>query len=179
MKETLLESPPRTIMEVYKNLPEGTLAELIDNIIYRSPSLISKHQIVLNKINVQLYNHLEEFKTGTVYISPLDVYLDEKSNAVQPDISVVLKNGRATVDDNGYIHGAPDLIVEVLSTGNSHYDLTKKKELYERFGVKEYWVVDPMTNQARGFQLQNGKYNSISEQVGKIISPLLAATISF
>jgi Uma2 family endonuclease len=179
MKEIVIESPPRTIMEVYKSLPVGTLAELIDNVIYMSPSPISKHQVILNKINVQLYNHLEKSGIGIVYLSPLDVYLDEKSNAVQPDLSVVLHGGKASVDENGYIHGSPDLIVEVLSPGNSKYDLIGKKELYERFGVKEYWIVDPETKQAQGFELQNGKYNSISDQTGIIQSPLLAVTVSF
>lgn len=178
MKE-IIERPPRTIMEVYKTLPVGTLAELIDNIIYMSPSPISKHQVILNKINVQVYNHLEKNNTGIVYMSPLDVYLDEKSNAVQPDLSVVLFEGKANVDEDGYIHGAPDLIVEVLSPGNSKYDLVKKKELYEHFGVKEYWIVDPETKQTRGFQLQKGKYILISDQIGKMESPLLGIIILF
>ena len=179
MKEPLIESPPRTIMEVYKSLPEGTRAELIDKVIYMSPSPISKHQVILNKINVQLYAHLEKSKAGVVYVSPLDVYLDEEINAVQPDISVVLNEGLANVDENGYIHGAPDLIVEILSPGNSNYDLIKKRELYQRFGVKEYWIVDPATKQAQGFQLKNGEYVSISDQLETIQSPLLGLTISF
>ncbi|MEK6782864.1 MAG: Uma2 family endonuclease [Bacteroidota bacterium] len=179
MKEILIETPPRTIMEVYKSLPTGTLAELIDNIIYMSPSPISKHQVILNKINVQLYTHLEKNNLGMVYLAPLDVYLDEKSNAVQPDLSVVLNGGKARVDENGFIQGVPDLIVEILSTGNREYNLVKKKELYQRFGVKEYWVVDPDTKLTQGFQLQKGKYNLISDQTGKMESPLLVANFLF
>lgn len=179
MKQNLIESPPRTIMEVYKSLPEGTLAELIDKVIYMSPSPISKHQVILNKINIQIYNYLEKSKRGMIYVAPLDVYLDKENNALQPDISVVLSNGSARVDENGFIHGAPDLIIEILSAGNKDYDLVKKKELYERFGVKEYWAVDPETKLAVGFQLENGKYTSLPDQVGKIESPLLAITVSF
>lgn len=179
MKATLIETPPRTIMEVYKSLPEGTRAELIDQVIYMSPSPISKHQVILNKINVQLYNYLEESKAGIIYVSPLDVYLDEEMNAVQPDLSVVLKGGLAKVDEVGYIHGAPDLIVEILSSGNAKYDLVKKKELYERFGVKEYWIVDPETRQAQGFKLQTDKYISINNQIGTIQSPLLGISVLF
>jgi Uma2 family endonuclease len=179
MNEILIETPPRTIMEVYKGLPKGTRAELIDKVIYMSPSPVSKHQVVLNKINVQLYNHLEKSGTGIIYVSPLDVYLDEEMNAVQPDLSVILKNGAARVDENGYIHGAPDLIVEILSPGNANYDLVKKRELYERFGVKEYWIVDPDTKQTQGFQLKNGKYVSISDQIGRMESPLLAVALLF
>jgi Uma2 family endonuclease len=179
MKEILFETPPRTIMEVYKSLPEGTLAELIDNVIYMSPSPISKHQVILNKINVQFYNHLAKNNAGIVYVSPLDVYLDEKSNAVQPDLSVVLNEGNARVDENGYINGAPDLIVEILSPGNAQHDLVSKKELYERFGVKEYWIVDPETRKAQGFQFQKGKYILIGDQEGKIQSPLLDVAVFF
>ncbi|MEQ9304915.1 MAG: Uma2 family endonuclease [Marinoscillum sp.] len=83
--------PPKTIMEVYKGLPEGTLAELIDNQIYMSPSPLTKHQVLLNEINFSLKKYLDQNNLGTVLIAPLDVYLDETSNAVQPDIIVILE----------------------------------------------------------------------------------------
>jgi Uma2 family endonuclease len=175
----LLETPPRTIMEVYKNLPEGTLAELIDKTIYMSPSPISKHQLVLNKINNQLYNHFEKHNSGIIFIAPFDVYLDEHSNAVQPDIVVVLEENKNIIDPEGHIHGVPDLLVEVLSPGNKEFDLIKKKDLYERFGVKEYWIVDPDSKQALCYRLQNGKYEKTGEGTGSIKSPLLKLEITF
>lgn len=177
--EPIYISPPRTIMEVYKMLPEGTLAELIDGNIYMSPSPLSRHQIVLNKLNVQLYSLLEDGRVGNVYISPLDVYLDEERNAVQPDLIVVLKGGNAVVKEEGHIHGVPDLLVEVLSKGNNKHDLILKKELYERFGVKEYWIVDPDTKLAMVFVLESGKYQVVGEKIGRIESPMLKNAFIF
>jgi Uma2 family endonuclease len=177
--KSLIETPPRTIMEVYKSLPEGTLAELIDNTIYMSPSPISKHQLILNEINFQLLQFLKKDASGLVFIAPYDVYLDETSNAVQPDIVVVLEDNRNIIDPNGHIHGVPDLLVEVLSPGNKDHDLIKKKDLYERFGVKEYWIIDPETKLALCFQLVSGKYVKAGEEVGLIQSILLKLKIQF
>jgi Uma2 family endonuclease len=177
--KSLIETPPRTIMEVYKSLPEGTLAELIDNTIYMSPSPISKHQLILNEINFQLLQFLKKDASGIVFIAPYDVYLDETSNAVQPDIVVVLEDNRNIIDPNGHIHGVPDLLVEVLSPGNKDHDLIKKKDLYERFGVKEYWIIDPETKLALCFKLVSGKYVKAGEEIGLIQSILLKLKIQF
>jgi Uma2 family endonuclease len=61
----------------------------------------------------------------------------------------------------------PDLLVEVLSPGNTDYDKVRKKNLYEKFGVKEYWIVDPDTQQASVFSLQNQKYQLHFEGLSK------------
>jgi Uma2 family endonuclease len=175
----LLETPPRTIMEVYKNLPAGTLAELIDNTIYMSPSPVRKHQKILQSIFRKLSDDIEDRGKGDIFIAPFDVYLDETSNAVQPDIVVVLKANEQIIEPNGHIHGVPDLLVEVLSPSNKEYDLIKKKDLYERFGVKEYWIVDPDTRLALCYQLVNSKYQKANEEIGRIQSPLLNLEVSF
>jgi Uma2 family endonuclease len=77
------------------------------------------------------------------------------------------------------IHGVPDLLVEILSPGNKDFDLIKKKDLYERFGVKEYWIVDPDTKLALCYQIQAGKYEKAGEEIGTIKSPLLKLEITF
>lgn len=149
--KSLIEIPPRTIMEVYKNLPEGTLAELIDNSLYMSPASFYNHQKTLQHIFKMLDALVTEAGLGEVLIAPLDVYLDEESNAVQPDIMVVLKGNENIIDKKGHIHGVPDLLVEILSEGNRDHDLVRKKKLYEWFGVKEYWVINPETKAATVF----------------------------
>lgn len=171
--------PPKTIMEVYKGLPEGTLAELIDNQVYISPSPLTKHQVLLNEINFSLKKYLDQNNLGTVLIAPLDVYLDETSNAVQPDIIVILENNMQIMNENGHIHGVPDLLVEVLSPENRDHDLIIKKDLYEKFEVKEYWAVDPETKLALGFNLKDGKYHQFSDKVGEIDSVLLEYKFTF
>ena len=173
----LIESPPRTIMEVYRSLPEGTLAELIDGILYMSPAPKFNHQSLLLKLSRKLCDEIIDKAKGEVIVAPFDVYLDEHSNAVQPDIVVVLNANDHILDREGSIHGVPDLLVEILSKGNSKHDTVRKLELYERFGVKEYWIVDPKTTEAFVYRLVNGKYRVYSEAIATINSNLLG--ISF
>jgi Uma2 family endonuclease len=68
------------------------------------------------------------------------------------------------------VHGVPDFIIEILSPGNKDYDLNLKKNLYQKFGVKEYWIIDPETNIATGFELINSKYEPVGE-LHKLIRP--------
>lgn len=169
---------PGIMMDFYKSLPEETLAELIDGEIYISPSRTSNHQRILNKINVALYKHFETTRNGEVFIAPLDVYLDEEANAVQPDIVVVLNENKRIIDDKGHIHGSPDLIVEVLSPGNKDFDRIRKKDLYEKFGIKEYWIVDPENLLCAGFLSEQGRFRSIGEFEGTLNFLLLNLSVN-
>jgi len=81
MEETLV-CPPRTMMDVFKMLPEGTLAEIIDNRLYMSPSPIGKRQRLITKLTLQLGNYIELKSLGDLFIAPFDVFLDEEENAV-------------------------------------------------------------------------------------------------
>jgi Uma2 family endonuclease len=173
-----VDSPPRTLIEVFQMLPEGTLAELIDNQLYMSPSPKIKHQAVLNEINFQLLHHFKDNRTGMVFISPLDVYLDNDKNVVQPDLMIILNQTMHILKDD-CIHGVPDMLMEILSPGHEKHDLTLKKELYERFGVKEYWIINPDNKLAMGFELKNEAYQLIAEDTGQINSKLLQASFVF
>ncbi|MCI0750741.1 MAG: Uma2 family endonuclease [Flammeovirgaceae bacterium] len=178
MTSEQLISPPRTIMEVYKMLPEGTLAEVINGTLYMSPAPSTEHQRIILKIITQMSAFVEQHRSGEVFVAPYDVYLDEHSNVVQPDIVYIPTNKKDLILKNGF-HGVPDLIVEILSPGNSSHDSGTKKELYEKFGVKEYWIVDPDTKQATGYSLLNKNYEGIGTFNSKIVSHLLNVTIQF
>lgn len=178
-RDVQIESPPRTIMQVYKSLPEGTLAELIDNLLYMSPSPVFKHQRVLQNLFIKLSSVITDDDSGEVIIAPFDVYLDETSNAVQPDIVVVLKDNLKILNEEGHIHGVPDLLVEVLSPGNTDHDRIRKKNLYEKFGVKEYWIVDPDTKHVSVFFLKNEKYQLHFEGLSNVESKLLKQSFQF
>lgn len=166
-------------MEVYKNLPEGTLAELIDNVIYMSPSPVKIHQQVLQTIFRRLSETIDDSNLGEVIIAPFDIYFDDVSNAVQPDISVILKGNKGHSRPDGHFHGIPDIIVEILSPSNRQFDLVRKKELYERFGVPEYWIVDPQTNETIAYYLQQDNYVKFYEGKNKIAIRQLQLTFSF
>jgi Uma2 family endonuclease len=159
-------------------LPEGTLAEIINGTLYMSPAPTTNHQRIIGKLFRDLSLFVEQRSLGEVFISPCDVYLDEHSNVVQPDIIFVSKAKEKIVQCNG-IHGVPDLLIEVLSPGNSSHDSKTKLDLYEKFGVKEYWLVNPDTKETEGFGLSNGAYVEQGKLVSQIKSPLLNSTIQF
>ncbi|MBS1556334.1 MAG: Uma2 family endonuclease [Bacteroidetes bacterium] len=174
-----IQSPPRTIMEVYKMLPEGTLAELIDGQIYMSPAPTNKHQRMLILFVRKLGEFVEKNSLGTILIAPSDVYFDDSLNAVQPDLYFVSIYNPCQHQDEVPYHGAPDLIAEFLSSSNNKQDLVTKKELYERFGVKEYWAIDPSTKEALVYQLKNKSYSLAGKETSRIYSPLFDHTFEF
>jgi Uma2 family endonuclease len=171
------EHPPKTIMEVFEMLPEGTLAELIDGIIYMSPSPVAIHQIVQGEITRQLANHVIEKDLGTMIPPPMDVFFDSHLNAVQPDIIFISNEQRHIIQSK--IRGVPYLLGEIISPGNTKHDTERKKALYEKFGVKEYWIVDPVSKKATGFELKNAKFEAMPTLIGRMKSVLLGCEINF
>jgi Uma2 family endonuclease len=170
--EHAIQIPPRTIMEAYRSLPEGTLAELIEGSLYMSPAPSANHQRLVGKLYRLFSAHVDQHKIGEVFIAPLDVYLDETMNAVQPDLLFVKTNNLHYVKADG-MHGVPDLIVEVLSPGTLAIDLDKKKSLYEAFKVTEYWIVNPDSKEVTGFQLEGEKFIKHPAPIGSLSSKLL------
>jgi len=112
------------------------------------------HQTVLQ--NFHLAFHSSCAKEGKVYVAPLDVHLDE-DNVLEPDV-LYIRNERLSIIRDGYVYGAPDLVVEVLSESTGRRDKTIKKATYERFGVKEYWLADPIYRLVEQYVLEDGKY---------------------
>lgn len=169
---------PRTIMEVFQQLPEGTLAEVIHNTLYMSPAPTPSHQRLFLNLASGMHAFVSAQASGEIFIAPIDVYLDEASSVVQPDILFVPFHSKIKIDSGG-LHGTPDLIVEILSPGNKKRDLVIKKELYEKIGVKEYWIVDPDTKEVVGYKHQHGRYVSLQASSGEIKFELLYHTFTF
>lgn len=178
MKKFDIPSPPRTLLEVYQSLPEGTLAELINGQIYMSPSPTNQHQRILKKLLRIIDAFIENDELGELFIAPSDIYLDEDSNAVQPDLYFISTSNPITIDQAKPNYGVPDLVIEILSSDEKHDKITKK-ELYEKFGVKEYWIVDPFTKEAFVYQHSNGAYKLAGKSIGKIYSPLFNNEFEF
>ncbi len=177
MRETITY-PPRTAMAVFKMMPEGTLAEVIENQLYISPAPNPFHQRSSIRLSSAIFSFVEEHGLGEVFSAPTDLFLDENSNAVQPDIFFFSPQSNVVVDING-VHGTPDLIIEILSPGNKNFDLKKKKDLYEKFGVKEYWVADPDSKAAKGFELKQSLYQPIGDFKGQIKLKLMKKAFKF
>jgi Uma2 family endonuclease len=135
----------RVTYEEYRNLPEtGPRYQLIDGELILSPSPNRRHQQIVARIFFAIFGYLKVHRIGEVYIAPLDVILSNW-DAPQPDL-IYVSEGRKNVLVPEGISGAPDLCVEVLSPSSRRLDLGRKRALYARHGVREYWVVDPERN---------------------------------
>jgi len=168
---------PRTAMEVFEMLPEGTLCQVIENVIYMSPTPSFDHQSIVSEIHFQIVSLLKKQNLGKCVPAPLDVFLDS-TNAFQPDI-IFISNDNLSIIKEGKVKGTPDLIVEVHSPGTKDYDLGKKKIVYERNGVKEYFAVDQKNKEVHAFYLKNNKFETQPKVKGKITSKLLKKTFRF
>jgi len=175
----MLTQIPATAIDIYRMLPEGTRCEVIFNELRMSPSPSSEHQLLLSDLHAALYNFLKQAKTGKVIPPPMDVYLEPNLSVVQPDLLVLLNNHLDYIKtDGGY--GAPDLVIEILSPNNRLHDTEKKKALYEKAGVKEYFIVDPQTKEVILFSLtQSGLYEQSYQQKNLIHSTLLNCELDF
>jgi len=122
--ETMVK-PPRTGMEAFKLMPEGTLCQLINDVLIMSPAPTPRRPHFSKQI-VKAIERLVEMKDlGEVFFSPIDVYLNE-TNVFQPDIVFISKEKSPIINWNKEIMGAPQLVVEILSKGNKNIDLNKK-----------------------------------------------------
>jgi Uma2 family endonuclease len=141
----------------YLNWPDDERWELIAGEVYNmSPAPTVKHQSIVGDFYNQLKQQLKG-KSCVPYVAPLDVVLSD-NDVVQPDVLVVCDPAKITEEN---IQGAPDLVVEVLSPGTALKDMREKKALYERSGVREYVVIDPLEEYVQRFCLQNdGHYGS-------------------
>ncbi|MCY7291292.1 MAG: Uma2 family endonuclease [Ferruginibacter sp.] len=146
-------------------------------ILKMSPAPSREHQKMSLKLTNKLFNYFEKSPCD-LYVAPFDVRLvKSKSNdtkvttVVQPDLCVICDENK--LDDKG-CNGAPDLVVEILSPGNSSKEMGIKFDLYEENGVKEYWIVDPTQKIILVYTLQNEQYIGLKPMIvnDKIKSPL-------
>ena len=158
----------------YAKLPDdGNRYEIIEGDLVMTPAPKTGHQRISRRLLVQLTLFVEKHQLGEVFDAPCDVVFSPE-NTVQPDIFFIsTKQEKLITEDN--IQGAPDLIIEILSPTTAYYDLVEKKEIYEKFGVKEYWIVDTKKKRIELHGLQEGKYQLLQkeEKSGEISSELL------
>ncbi|MEN9548370.1 MAG: hypothetical protein RIR12_961 [Bacteroidota bacterium] len=175
---TRIPDVPVTALDVFKLLPQGTRAEVINNVLYMSPSPKYPHQSLLLVLARLIGNQIADGRMGELILSPFDVYLEEHTSAVQPDLLYVSNKNKGIIKEDGYIHGAPDLIIEILST-NEKRDRTLKKDLYEKAGVKEYFMIDPKTKMAEAYLLKGKKYQLQYSKKKLFASSLLKLEFGF
>jgi len=143
---------------------EDVRYELYDGIPMAMASPTDTHQEVSRELCLQLGTYLRG-KTCSLYYAPFDVRLFEKdgdrpedvSTVVQPDLMVVCD--RSKIDRHG-VHGAPDLVIEILSESSFRIDRVIKLNLYQRAGVQEYWIVDPLKHLVRVHTWKDGSLHT-------------------
>ena len=148
----LLRERIYTIEDIYA-LPEGERAELIDGHIYYMAPPNTMHQRISSILSRKIGNYIDSNKGKCeVFAAPFAVYLDEKTNTyVEPDVSVICDPDK--LDDRG-CKGAPDWIIEIASSGTKRIDYGVKLFKYHSAGVREYWIVNPLTRTVNVYDLE-------------------------
>ena len=130
----------RFTYEDYLNTPEDKRYELLDGelIMVSSPNI--PHQRTEMELAFRVIGFVKRHDLGVVLFAPTDVILSD-TDVVQPDLLFISRERMHIISHNA-IHGAPDLVVEILSPSTARRDLTYKRRLYAKHGVKEYWQVN-------------------------------------
>ncbi len=124
-----------------------------------TPAPSVSHQWCSRNLEFCFLEYARAHQWGYVFDAPIDVILCE-DNVVQPDIVLVSEARKEIIQERG-IFGTPDLVVEIISPSSVHYDYLVKKNLYEKYEVKEYWIVDPAHRTVEVLGLEEGKYESV------------------
>ena len=130
--------------EDLEKLPDDERYEIIDGNLFIMESPHGRHQLLLG----ELFGQIREFLKGkkcTVFLAPFDVVLSKSKkkneifNVVQPDLMVLCDMDKY---EGQKIFGAPDFVIEIVSPTNRTHDYLRKFNLYQKYGVKEYWLID-------------------------------------
>jgi Uma2 family endonuclease len=158
---------------------DGKRHEVIDGDHYVTPAPKTKHQKVSFNLTVAMGSFVKQRGLGLVLAAPSDVILSDE-NVVQPDLLFV-STARASIVTEDNIHGAPDLVVEIISETTRKKDEVTKRKLYERFGVQEYWVVDPELETVKIFRRAQQGYSravELSKEANDILTTELLAGLN-
>ena len=130
--------------------------EIIDGEMIRKSAPTPMHQEISRNLLFVLEMYNRQYRKGSFFYAPIDVYLDEY-NKPQPDLVFVSTEKKAIITNDG-IMGIPDLIIEIISPTSVIRDRIEKKNLYERMRVAEFWLVDPEYQSIEIYALQNNRY---------------------
>ncbi len=133
--------------EDYVLIPDdGKRHEIIDGEHYVSAAPFIRHQRVVLALALELGSYVKAHPVGEVFIAPTDVILSPH-DVVQPDL-LFISNERSSIVTEKNIQGAPDLAIEIHSGSSRHIDQGPKRRAYARWGVLEYWMLDPERKEA-------------------------------
>ena len=167
----------------YRTWPDEERWELIDGVAYdMSPAPSLAHQNILGELFFQFRSQLAD-RRCSAFLAPFDVRLaegdeddDDIATVVQPDLVIVCDPGK--LDEKG-CKGVPDLVIEILSPSTASKDLHEKFKLYERVGIKEYWIVHPSDQIVTVFRREGEGFGRAAMFAGEeqIVVPLLGELV--
>jgi Uma2 family endonuclease len=173
-------NPPRplTYTEYALIQPDGRRWELLEGDFHVNPAPNTTHQTVSRRLLHQLMLQLEDHGHAVVFNAPTDVILSI-TTTVQPDLAIVLTAHRRQVSQRG-IEGNPDVVVEIISPTNRSYDDVLKRRVYERHGIPEFWLVDPVAELLEVLVLTGGSYvrHALLDASGTLTSPTLGPRVN-
>ncbi len=150
----------------YEALPaDGRRYEIHDGELSVTPAPSPRHQRILGNLNDVVRQHVVSHRLGEVFFAPIDCILAD-TTIVQPDL-VYLETSRLSLVSERGIEGAPTLVVEILSPGTTLIDRTTKSQLYARYGVPYYWMVDFEARSVEAYALAEGSYRLVTRASGK------------
>ncbi len=153
-----------TYRDLWDTPEDGNRYEIISGHVYVTPQPTTTHQRVSRNLAMVLDRHVTENDHGEILYARIGVVL-EKPSGVQPDIIFVAKDRLSIIQEKA-VFGAPDLVVELLSSSTAGRDRGIKKDLYARTGVAHYWLLDPRKNVLQAFRLGTGTYIVEAERTG-------------
>ena len=180
MSETITSTQPRTRRQLltyddYLTFPDsdGIRKEIIEGELFMSPSPAMKHQSTLRNLFRIIDKLVLENELGEVFFAPCDVIFSN-INVMQPDILFISKENYKILTVLN-IQAAPDLLVEILSPSSIENDRIFKKLVYEKFGVKEYWIVAPQEEIIEVWALKDTRFQLFhkAKKIEKFKSKLL------
>jgi Uma2 family endonuclease len=166
--------------EDYWNLPEGQRAELIDGKLYAMVPPSFTHQKISFSLSRKIADYIDHNKGNCEVIpAPFAVNLDASDKTwVEPDISVICD--KTKISEKG-CNGAPDWVIEVVSPSTQSRDYLKKLWLYQNTGVREYWIINPITQNVQVYSFgdeESSNQFSFNDEISSHIFSALTVKIS-
>ena len=166
---------PRVSFADLERAPEdGRRYELYDGEVFVVPAPLPRHQVVQLLI-AEMLRHFAAEHGGFAVASPIDIVFSDY-DVLQPDVVFFNADRRQLVDLDRVIRHPPDLCVEVISPSTQETDRGRKMQMFARFGVPEYWIVDPRARRVEVYHLKRGSYTLLADLTGDgvIESPTIA-----
>lgn len=170
--KTIVAEPTHTYADLLA-LPEGQRYELLEGELIMAASPNTAHQWASLELTWRLMNYLKSNPIGRMFYAPMDVRLADDT-VVQPDLLFIRNENKKRITAS-HIDGPPDWVVEILSPTNAYEDTYRKRRIYAKHGIPEYWILDPLGHEATLMRLENGLYIPYSQvqDAGEMASEVL------